>query len=417
MKLAKLSLAAIVVAGLSTSSFAADTLEGAFKEGKVTGALKAYYWDRDNAANVVNGTVAGSADIFNTGLMLNYVTGSFHGLSLGFTGQANAAPFASSKAKGETTPVYTANFAGDEYGSGAVLSEAYVAYSMKNTTALVGRMFLETPLVASSGSRMVKEAFEGVAVINKDLPNTTLIAGYVQKFQSRTDGNGKVGNFTKTFSAGLLALPLDDGAYTLAAINKSVPGLTLTAAYADAIDAAKIVYLEAAYEGKVSGFTYGLAAQYYNTNYDSQYEAPNLVEDSSLFGLKATLGMGPVTGTLAYSSVGNDGVMGVTPGLGNGADLIYTGSAINSFTYLAGTDAYKIGVDYAITSNASIGASYVGATTEVLGLADVKQSYVSLIGSYSFDGALKGLSLDVIYDKAGKDVDAEELRVQAAYKF
>ena len=35
MKLAKLSLAAIVVAGLTTSSFAADTLADAFKEGKV----------------------------------------------------------------------------------------------------------------------------------------------------------------------------------------------------------------------------------------------------------------------------------------------------------------------------------------------------------------------------------------------
>ena len=48
MKLAKLSLAAIVVAGLATSSFAADTLAGAFKEGKVSGALQAYYWTKDN---------------------------------------------------------------------------------------------------------------------------------------------------------------------------------------------------------------------------------------------------------------------------------------------------------------------------------------------------------------------------------
>ena len=35
MKLAKLSLAAIVVAGLASSSFAADTLADAFKNGKV----------------------------------------------------------------------------------------------------------------------------------------------------------------------------------------------------------------------------------------------------------------------------------------------------------------------------------------------------------------------------------------------
>ena len=41
MKLAKLSLAAMVVAGLASSSFAADTLADAFKSGTVTGELKA----------------------------------------------------------------------------------------------------------------------------------------------------------------------------------------------------------------------------------------------------------------------------------------------------------------------------------------------------------------------------------------
>lgn len=41
---------------------------------------------------------------------------------------------------------------------------------MKNTTVLAGRMFLDTQFVASSGSRMVKQAFEGAAVINTDLP-------------------------------------------------------------------------------------------------------------------------------------------------------------------------------------------------------------------------------------------------------
>ena len=47
MKLAKLSLAAMVVAGLASSSFAAsDTLADAFKNGKVNGELRAWYFDR-----------------------------------------------------------------------------------------------------------------------------------------------------------------------------------------------------------------------------------------------------------------------------------------------------------------------------------------------------------------------------------
>ena len=50
MKLAKLSLVAMVVAGLASSSFAADTLADAFKNGKVNGELKAWYFDKDNGA-------------------------------------------------------------------------------------------------------------------------------------------------------------------------------------------------------------------------------------------------------------------------------------------------------------------------------------------------------------------------------
>ena len=48
MKLAKLSLVAMVVAGLASSSFAeSSTLADAFKNGKVTGELRAWYFDRD----------------------------------------------------------------------------------------------------------------------------------------------------------------------------------------------------------------------------------------------------------------------------------------------------------------------------------------------------------------------------------
>ena len=381
MKLAKLSLAAIVVAGLASSSFAADTLADAFKEGKVSGALKAYYFDRDNGAT--------SEGIFNTGLMLNYKTGSFYGFGLNFTGQTNHAPFASVAEK--------AVFVGDEYGSGAQLSEAYVSYTGGKTTVLVGRMFLDTPLVASSGSRMVKQAFEGAAVINTDLPNTTLIAGYVQKFQARTDGAGNIGEFDK-FNK--------DGAYTVAAINKSITGLTLTGAYADVLDVAQVAYAEAAYEGKASNFTYGLAAQYYYTDYEGGV-------DTNLVGVKATVGVGPVTAYAAYTKT--DDAAAVTPGLGGGADLAYTGSVIMSDSYAINTEAYKIGADYAINAQATVGAAYT--VTDDEGVANGKISYVSLTGSYAFDGALKNFSLGAEYDKAGKDGDGDELRVKATYKF
>ena len=127
MKLAKLSLVAMVVAGLASSSFAADTLADAFKNGKVTGELRAWYFDRDTgdsnkATYTVSDIAKGNAALFSTGVMLSYVTDSLYGLSFGATFQSSYAPFADNDAK---------NLYGtDMYGSGAVLSEAYVVYTL-----------------------------------------------------------------------------------------------------------------------------------------------------------------------------------------------------------------------------------------------------------------------------------------------
>jgi hypothetical protein len=104
MKLAKLSLVAMVVAGLASSSFAADTLADAFKNGKVTGELRAWYFDRDTgnanpATSIPGGAPAGTlgkgnADLFSTGVILGYITDPLYGLSFGATFQGNYATFA-----------------------------------------------------------------------------------------------------------------------------------------------------------------------------------------------------------------------------------------------------------------------------------------------------------------------------------
>lgn len=63
MKLTRLSLVAIAVVGLTSTSFAAETLVDAFKNGKITGELKAFYFDRDTGDNVAS-VGAGDASIF-----------------------------------------------------------------------------------------------------------------------------------------------------------------------------------------------------------------------------------------------------------------------------------------------------------------------------------------------------------------
>jgi len=431
MKLAKLSLAAIVVAGLASSSFAADTLADAFKNGKVTGELKAYYFSKDREADVTNGTTAGRNDIFTAGVMLNYKTDTLYGFGLNLTAQGSSSPFADAGAKGNTPE--TADFAGDMYGSGAVLSEAYLSYSLGKTTAMVGRMFLDTPLVSGSGSRVIKEAFEGVAVINTDLPNTTLIAGYVQKFQSRTNGDGNVGEFTKNFSTNSGPnVDLDNGGYTFAVINKSITGLTLTAAYAYAdaylktsatdtpantvlVDGGvNIGYVEALYEGKVGEIGYTLGAQDYYNKIDSSKTSDDSI---NVYAVKAGLSFKGINGTVAFSQVSDDNVAAgaVLSGLGNGADLLYTDPVIAMNGYYRDTKSYLIDLNYDVTAAANIGARYVLAEMGTGINADV--SSTAVYGTYKFDAALKGFSLGAQYEKQDKDGNGDDVWVKANYKF
>lgn len=401
MKLAKLSLAAITILALSSGACAADSLAAAFKEGKVSGELKAFYWNRDRDAT------ASDESIFNTGLMLNYQTAPLYGFGLNVTGQTNHAPFATTPAKAE--------FSWDEYGSGAQLSEAYLSYNTGKTTLQVGRMFLNTPLIASLGNRVVKESFEGALIVNTDLPNTTLSAAYVQKFQAQSDGAGKIGQFTTYANPYGVSPLLEDGAYTLVAVNKSIPGLTLTAAYAQDSDTkGQMGYAEAAYAGSAKNFTYGLATQYYYNDKDITG-----TQSSNLFGIKANVGIGALSGYVAYSTVSKDAA--VTPGIGWGADLAYTGTIILSSSYGANTDAYSVGLGYALMPNASVSAAYTVTDDDGLGWAKGKASYVSLTGNYAFEGALKGLSLALLYDNEDMDQagakDKNEFRFNAIYKF
>ncbi len=376
MKLVKFSLAAIIA--LSSSAFGEDTLVEAFKNGKFSGTLQAYYWERDRGID---------ADIMNFGLDLSYETSRFYGFGLKSTFQSSSSPFADDNAK--------SMFNSDMYGSGGQLSEVYLSYATGKTLAQVGRMYFATPLIYGSGSRMNKESFEGALITNSDLPNTKISLGYVQKMQTRTDGRGDFGRFTRQFT---WQGEVENGAYTFVVENQSIPNVNLTLAYLDADNLMKVAYSEAAFKKDI----FGLTAQYYYSDYEGQ-------DKTDLFGLKANININKASFVAAYTTTGDEYVYA---GLGNGADYAFTGSPILSDTYKADTDAYKIGATYAVLSNFSIGANYIIEDTPTN-----DYSYTSLTADYAFGGILKGLNLSVLYDKQGKDGDADELRFNLNYSF
>jgi len=404
MKLAKLSLAAMVVAGLATSSFAADTLADAFAKGKVSGELRAWYFDRDFAKNpataaAYTAATKQDADIFNTGLVLGYVTDSFMGFSMGATMQSSFAPFADKDAK--------ADFNSDMYGSGAVLSEAYVAYTMKNTAVKVGRQFITTPLVAGSGSRMIKQSFEAALITNTDIPNTTLAAGVVTKYQNRTDGAGNVAKFNELTAN-------HDYAYTILAINKSIPGVTLTGQWAQIENTLDDYYVEAAYAGTAAGFTYGLAANYLATSYDVSTAAG---DKGTMYGAKVSMGMGNLNGYVAYSVI--DDERDITLGLGGGAQPLFAkGYQYTASTAKADSKSMSLDLNYNFKEIGLLtGARYTTVDFDANPAASDEAAYLDLYAIYSFSGALKGLSADLSYENMSKDLDGKEVWFKANYKF
>ncbi|MBE0497338.1 MAG: outer membrane porin, OprD family, partial [Campylobacterales bacterium] len=247
MKIVRLSIA-VAMTALSSQVFAADTLADAFKNGSLSGEIKAFYFNKDNGTD--------REDIVATGLMLKYLTDEYMGFKAGATFQSSSTPFIDDGGK--------TMFRNDMWAQGAQLSEAYLAYTFDKTTLKYGRMFMSTPLVASSGSRLIRESFEGAHITNTNLPNTVLGAVYVDKFQARTDRDGDVGKFKN----------YNDGTYSLYAINKSIPNLTLIGAWAHideqtAQSDLNIYYAEAIYANKLNQLGYTLAGQYWANKYTS----------------------------------------------------------------------------------------------------------------------------------------------------
>lgn len=385
MKLFNLSVAAIAaISVVSTSS--ASSLEEALKNGKVSGAIQAYYFARDKDSGTDN-------DITTLGFDLSYETARINGFGAKATLQSAASPWVDEDGKAARKS--------NMWGSGAQLSEAYLSYATGKTTAKVGRMYFWTPVLGGSGSRVNKEAFQGIAIKNSDIPNTTINVAYMNKFQSRTDGQGDIGNFTKTFktAASPWAFELEDGAYTIALKNKSIENLTLTAAYVDAIDAFKTAYFEAGY--KFSNF--GLSAQYYDSKQEGQ-------ESGDLLGIKADATFGSLSLTAAYTTTGDDA--DVIPGLGNGADMAYTWSEALAYQYAADQDSTKFLAKYKINKAAYVSAAYLEEDG-----TDYKRAYTDLVAGYKFSGALNGLDLKVAYEMGSKDATQDELRVRLNYKF
>lgn len=300
-----------------TSLVASDSISEAFTNGEFQGSLKSYYFQE-------NQKDTGKSAIINNGGSVNYKTDEYLDLKAGATFQFSS-----------TANINGTNrFAYDEEASGAVLSESYLSYSKDNSTFKIGRQFIGTPLLAGSGSRMIRQSFQGYTFNNTDFNQTKIFAAYVDRFQGRTDTKGNPGKFSKTFNtnSALYERELKKGAYTLYLQNTSIPNLTLDLQYLKAVDNFATSYLVANYNLD----SFFVAGQYIGTSYDTNDKNGNF--------FAGRIGANHKNFSIVLSASKNNSDETVESGLGYGADTSFTGNEIYGgvFSYIKGSEAFQV---------------------------------------------------------------------------
>ncbi len=403
-KIIKRSLiATVALASVSTYSFGANSLAEAFTNGKIKGEVKSYYFNED-----YDSAKSSDNNIWVNGAKLNYVTDSFNGFKLGTTFQTSHVGSIDDPAKKQAKTMD---------GSGSVLSEAYLEYKISNTKFKGGRQFISLPLIKGSGSRLIKESFEGYFLTNTDIPDTLVSLGKVTKYQTRTDSVTKTTNaasFTNTDvnagDVGGFNKIGTDGAVSLYIKNNSIENLPIQVHYVDFIDEVKDLYIDATYKfgGEYKPF---IAAQYYNSNYDS-----SATEDSSMVGYKIGATLFGINFHTSYTSTDDKG--NVNRGIGEAATASFTSSTSTTGNYTAGTDSWQIGAKKKF-GNLSAKLTYTNSDS-LLEKNDLEQTYLGL--KYKFTGSLKNLAVSAeytIYDygKGNESKDKNELRTKLIYSF
>jgi hypothetical protein len=266
---------------------------------------------------------------------------------------------------------------GDKHS--AFINVANITANYYDTTFILGRQLLDTPMLGGFDWLLAPGAFEAYTIANNSIDNLTIIGSYVRTHRANNTGD----NFNK----------LDGDNWTLGAVydDKTISA-NLWYYNVDALKYSQ-VYVDAGYNFG----SFALAAQYVNTDFDT-------ANDSDLFAIKATASLGGFDFVAAYSNL-SDNVAGYV-----GRDTIYT-SSWNTFASTVQGESFKF---EASTKYAGIVATASYAYYE----------YKSNDEGHEFDLILgyditKCIDANIVYSNTnyGSDDDVNAIEIYANYKF
>jgi len=253
-----------------------ESIEKIFSEGVFYGRLRSnsfgFVWGeeleangkpvrKDHAATAIGGSLIYRSAYFHG---FGFGAGAYASWSYGTLGREESYLY---KAGKDTFSRYDRLTDGDT--GMVVLAEAYMEYKKSRTHLKIGRQLFESFLTKSNDTKMIPNAFEGVTVTSRDVPETLIKAAYFtrQKLRDHTDFHhlfayaydaNEPYYYTYTENddsamhrgltlAKLQAAGIDDRLVVLEAKNWSVENLTLTANYTAVPDLLSSVMIQADY--------------------------------------------------------------------------------------------------------------------------------------------------------------------------
>jgi hypothetical protein len=342
----------------ASSLMAADSIESMFKEGKVSGQVRAFSISRamENSYTRKANAIGGH---------LKYETGTLNGFSLGSAFYTTNG-FSLRDDKTDYTKV-DPTLLGDDNDAYSILGEAYLQYKTGNTTFKAGRQKLNTPLAGADDARMLPNLFEAYVLTNTDVKDTTLVAAHVTKFAqgtfgraytsgavsvtagySLTDSKTRVGEFV---NMGEYAIGDNTSGVTVGGIiYTGIEGVKLQAWDYYAHDILNAIYLQADASTKLSnGVTLYGAAQYIDES-DVGNNSVTVLDtiDSQYYALKAGVKVNNINAYIAFSSTDTNDDAAIDGGIITpwGGMPAFTQGMVTRHQFLAGTDAWKVAGSY-----------------------------------------------------------------------
>jgi len=348
---------------LSTTAAYADSnsVEEAFKNGKVSGDISVHYQKTSTKNDVDAGFSAASVGV-------NYKTDSINGFSVEAGFRANH----------ELSEEENGNFTG-EFANDAVMNLANISYENEMLSVTAGRQEIDLEWIGDYN--------EAIVAAITPIENLTIVAAYsTRQAAIGVDESAKFADVT------------EDGAFVLDAKYEAIEGLVLNPYFYSAKDVATFYGLKTDYDTDM----FGLTAHYATSN-----EEASAAKDGSIAHLEARTAIVGLDLTVGYATTDKDAGVASISAFGDNIDPT---EELGDYIYAADTDTFYGLAAYTI-ADVELSALYAQAEN-----ATKTDKEVTIGAAYAFSD---NLSAEVLYSDLSLESanDFNKLAATVTYAF